>query len=115
MTYIWVDPKTFDQSCRIYRVRKPGMVTLAQFREQAQTVRAEQVIKTDVSLVTCKFCGSTDVVKDGVRGDVQYYWCNACERKFAGNNALPGMRVPPDRIATALSLFYEGLSLEEIT
>ena len=37
-----------------------------------------------------------------------------CNHTFAGNNALPGMRYPPDRIATALRLFYEGLSLDKI-
>lgn len=77
-------------------------------------VRAEQVQYTTVTSIICKFCGSADVVKDGPRNGVQYYWCKACKRKFAGNNALPGMRMPPDRIASAVNLFYEGLSLDEI-
>lgn len=111
---LYVDPKTFNKTCGVYQVRQPGYVTLAQFREQAHLARLAQVVATDAVFVTCKFCGSKNVVKDGVRNGVQYYWCKACERKFAGNQALPGMRVPPDRIATALSLFYEGLSLQEI-
>lgn len=65
-------------------------------------------------IISCKFCSSTAVMKDGVRSRVQYYFCKGCHRKFAGNNALPGMRFPPDQIATSVSLFYEGLSLEAI-
>jgi len=115
MTTLWIDPKTFDQTCCIYRTHRMGMVTLSQFREQTQLARMKQVIATDAMYVACKFCGSKDVVKDGVRNGVQSYWCKACKRKFAGNRALPGMRVPPDQIATAISLFYEGLSLQEIS
>jgi len=111
---LYVDPKTFDQTYCIYQVCGAGMVTLAQFREQAQQARLDQVIATDTVFVTCKYCGSKDVVKDGVRNGVQNYWCKTCQRKFAGNDALPGMRVPPNQIATAISLFYEGLSLAEI-
>ncbi len=78
------------------------------------TANLRDVSYIETVSIVCKFCGSRDVVKDGVRGGVQYYWCKACRRKFAGNAALPGMRVPPDRIATAVNLFYEGLSLEAI-
>ncbi len=73
-----------------------------------------QVSHMETIMIACKFCGSTAVVKDGVRGGVQSYWCKACKRKFAGNEALPGMRTPPDQIAAAVSMFYEGLSLTEI-
>lgn len=73
-----------------------------------------QVAYTTTTKVVCKFCGSDAVLKDGVRNGVQNYWCKSCKRKFAGNNALPRMRVPPERIATAVELFYEGLSLQEI-
>lgn len=55
------------------------------------------------------------MVKNGVRtGNIQYYLCRACGRAFAGNNALEGMKYPPDQIATALRLFYEGLSIDKI-
>lgn len=69
------------------------------------------VTKTDV---TCKHCGSKNVVRNGTKAGYQYYLCRDCGRTFAGNNALPGMKYPPDRIATALRLFYEGLSLDKI-
>lgn len=72
------------------------------------------MVQTQTVAIVCKFCGSKDVVKYGVRGGIQYYWCKACDRKFSGNFALPWMHVPPERIATAVNLFYEGLSLAEI-
>ena len=66
------------------------------------------------SRFTVNIAGSKNVVKNGSKGDIQYYLCRDCNHTFAGNNALPGMRYPPDRIATALRLFYEGLSLDKI-
>ena len=74
----------------------------------------EDVTYTQTISIVCKYCGSKNVVKYGTKGDIQYYLCNDCQHTFAGNNALPGMRYPPDRIATALRLFYEGLSLDKI-
>jgi len=65
--------------------------------------------------MNCKFCGSDDLVKNGVRaGNIQYYLCHKCGHTFADNNALIGMKYPPDRIASALRLFYMGLSIDKI-
>ena len=65
--------------------------------------------------MNCKFCASENVVKNGIRtGNIQYYLCRGCGRAFAGNNALEGMKYPPDQIAVAVSLFYAGLSIDAI-
>lgn len=75
----------------------------------------EQVSISTTCIVKCKFCGSQKVVKNGMRaGNIQYYLCRHCKRTFAGNNALEGMKYPPDRIASALGLFYDGLSIDKI-
>jgi transposase-like protein len=74
----------------------------------------EDVSHTETISIYCKYCGSKNVVKNGSKNNLQYYLCRDCNHTFAGNNALPGMRYPPDRIATALRLFYEGLSLDKI-
>ena len=86
------------------------------FQKQAKYKTAElnDVTYTEIISIYCKYCGSKNVVKNGSKGDIQYYLCRDCNHTFAGNNALPGMRYPPDRIATALRLFYEGLSLDKI-
>lgn len=77
--------------------------------------KLEQVSYISTCSVTCKFCGSKNVVRNGVRaGNIQYYLCRDCKRAFAGNNALEGMKYPPDQIALAVSLFYDGLSIDKI-
>ena len=63
----------------------------------------------------CKFCQSSKVVKYGTKAGNQYYLCRDCGRKFADNDALEGMRKPKIVVATALSLFYDGLSTEAIS
>lgn len=83
-------------------------------RRKVPEAQLADVSYTQIIDILCKFCGSKRVVKYGKKGDTQYYLCRDCKRTFAGNNALPGMRYPPDRIATALRLFYEGLSLDKI-
>lgn len=77
----------------------------------------QQVDFTETTKVTikCKFCGSDAVSKYGVRDGVQQYWCKSCRRKFAGNNALPGMRYLPEHVASGLNMFYEGMSLNAVT
>ncbi len=64
--------------------------------------------------IHCKYCGSKNVIKYGKKGEMQYYECKDCQRHFAYNNALPGMRYPPEQIATAVGLFYDGLSIDTI-
>jgi len=83
--------------------------------EPVSSANLEQVNYTSTCTVKCKFCDSPNVVRNGVRsGNIQYYLCHKCGRTFAGNNALEGMKYPPDRIATAITLFYDGLSIDKI-
>ena len=62
----------------------------------------------------CKYCGSTNVVRYGRENAVQYWWCKDCRRKFADNDALPDMKTPIMQVAAALSMYYRGLSIDEI-
>lgn len=73
-----------------------------------------KITHTNTVHIVCKHCGSTNVVKYGKKSNTQYYLCKDCNHTFAWNNALPGMRYPPDQIATAISLFYDGLSIDAI-
>jgi len=109
------DPET----CILYPTPRPGTVPYGEYNHalsearKAQS-RMAQVTITETVEIRCKVCGSNDVVKYGTKGSVQYYWCKQCKKKFAGNNALPGMRTPPEQIGAALSMFYDGLSLNAI-
>ena len=62
----------------------------------------------------CKFCGSKHIVRYGHYRMVQRWWCKDCKRKFVHNDALPRMRTPIIQVASALSMFYEGMSLHGI-
>lgn len=67
-----------------------------------------------VSKVACKNCGSDNVVKFGKYKDTQLYWCKACERKFKGDNSLFHMKVSPEYVSCALSMYYSGSSIADI-
>jgi len=62
----------------------------------------------------CKFCGSRRIVRYGHWQNMQRWWCKDCKRKFADNDAPEGMKTPTVQIASALSMFYEGMSLNAI-
>ena len=64
--------------------------------------------------VVCKFCGSQHTRKYGVYKGVQNYFCDDCDTKFTGTDALPHGRVSPDHIVNALNEFYDGMSFHEI-
>lgn len=62
----------------------------------------------------CKYCGSRRIVRYGHHRGIQYWWCKDCKRKFVHNDALPRMKTPVIQVASALSMFYEGMSLHGI-
>lgn len=65
--------------------------------------------------VACKYCGSHLVRKYGHYKDTQRYFCNDCQRKFSDNDNLFRMRLPASQIASALNMYYEGMSLNAIS
>jgi transposase-like protein len=68
-----------------------------------------------VSEVKCKYCNSRNVIKYGRFKNIQRWWCKDCQRKFAGNNALPGMKVAVNQIGPAVGAYFDGLTLMGIT
>jgi len=64
--------------------------------------------------IICKYCQSDHVIKFGKYKDTQYYFCKACNRKFAGLDTIPKMQYSTSKIADVLSMYYEGMSLQEI-
>ena len=68
----------------------------------------------ELTELRCKFCGSPHIIRYGHYRGMQRWWCKACKRKFADNDALPDMRTPIEQVASALSMYYEGMSLNAI-
>lgn len=74
----------------------------------------KKMVDTELQLRKCKYCGSYHVRRYGHYKGVQRLFCNDCERKFVDNDALPGMKTPADYLGSAVSMFYEGMSLNAI-
>ena len=66
--------------------------------------------------IACKWCGSLDIMKYGTRPDgVQEYTCLKCKRKFIAKDAPFKMRTTVEQIGASLNMFYDGLSLADIS
>ena len=62
-----------------------------------------------VKEVRCKFCNSKNIIKYGSFRGIQRWWCKNCQRKFADNNALPGMKTDLRPITFAVGSYYDGV------
>lgn len=67
-----------------------------------------------IEMPQCKFCGSTEVVKNGRRGGTQYWLCKDCGRGFVDNKGLPKGRYPMEAVSSALYMYFTGSSLNDI-
>lgn len=62
----------------------------------------------------CKYCGSEKVVKNGkVRGK-QTYKCKSCGHRIVNPKSFPNMKTESRVIATAIDLYFEGLSVRKV-
>lgn len=64
--------------------------------------------------LACKFCGAGNVVRYGSNRGIQRYLCNSCGRTFTDNAAVATMHTPSMQVASALSMYYGGMSLNAI-
>jgi transposase-like protein len=62
----------------------------------------------------CKYCGSEKVVKNGHACKKQFYLCKNCDHKFVEPETYPKMRTKGHVIATAIDMFFEGLSARKV-
>ncbi len=65
--------------------------------------------------IVCKWCGSKEVMKYGIRKGVQNYICRECGRKFTEKNTPYHMQTSSEQIGAALNMYYDGLSLSDIS
>jgi len=75
---------------------------------------SRMVTRYTIDNLACKYCGSKNIVKYGTYNGVQRWWCKKCKRKFVDTNTLYKMKTPIDQIGGALSMYYRGMSLDDI-
>ena len=71
-------------------------------------------VTTIERLITCKYCGSTNLNKYGKYNDTQYYFCKDCNRNISGNDTYPRMKYLKDLNIMALTYYYNGMSYKNI-
>ena len=72
-----------------------------------------------LDLQSCRFCGSENIVKRGVRknkyGNLQRYICKDCGKKFSFNIGFEKMRATPQVITSAMQLYFTGTSFRNVS
>lgn len=75
-------------------------------------------IEPEVNIQACRYCGSSEIVKDGVRhnksGDIQIFNCKTCGHYFTVNMGFERMRATPQIITSAMQLYFTGESLRNV-
>jgi putative transposase len=72
------------------------------------------ITETTTRVITCKNCHSENVVRFGTYKGVQRYYCKDCKRKFKADGSYFHGHIPEEYPSSALSMFYDGLSLNDI-
>ncbi len=62
----------------------------------------------------CKFCGSEKIIKWGKKNNKQTYKCKACGHRFFMNETFAYAHTKGKVIATAIELYFEGLSVRKV-
>jgi transposase-like protein len=79
------------------------------------TTPKDENIKVSDKPFCCKFCGSENFIKYGVRHGKQNYMCKECNRKFVNNQYFEKMKCSPKIICLTLDLYFKGISLRKIS
>jgi transposase-like protein len=88
-----------------------------ELRREAE--QARQTVIPEVKITSCRYCKSTEIVRDGVRhtkksGDIQKYNCKTCDRYFTVNVGFEKMHATPQIITSAMQLYFSGESFRNV-
>ena len=72
------------------------------------------IIENQPTVIKCKYCQSEAILKFGTYKGVQRYWCKSCERKFKADDTTPHMKTDASEVSAAVSMWFEGMSIEAI-
>ena len=64
--------------------------------------------------MVCKYCQSERIRKYGLYKGIQRYYCNDCGRKFVATDTIPKMQYSTSKVADAINMYFEGMSLKEV-
>ncbi len=99
----------------IYRHTKCKHIYAVEFSVALKQNIAKTRIQPINNTSNCIYCGSENIVKDGVRhnkyGDLQKFHCRNCNKYFSFNVGFEHMKHSPKAITTAMQLYFSGESL----
>lgn len=74
-----------------------------------------ETITEEFKTCPCKYCKSKNTRRYGHTAAKRQRWiCNECHHTYIEADSPPSMRTPSEQIGAAISMFYEGLSLNAI-
>jgi transposase-like protein len=99
----------------VYRHVKCKHIFAVEFSVSLRAKVVLRRIEPVENLTECVFCGSSSIVKDGVRhnkhGDIQVFYCKTCSHYFTFNVGFERMKHNPQAITSAIQLYFSGESL----
>ncbi len=76
------------------------------------------VVVSEEKPEVCASCGSSDLVKDGLRknknGVIQRFLCKSCSHRFVTNYGFQKMKNNPKVITLVMDLYFKGISYRKI-
>ena len=99
----------------IYRGAKCKHIHAVLFSKSLRAEVAVRHIEPIENLTECIYCGSSNLMKYGVRKNkhakIQKFYCRNCKRYFSFNIGFERMKHNPQAITTAMQLYFSGESL----
>jgi transposase-like protein len=110
-----LDGWTCECPDHIYRRLKCKHIFSVELSLSLRTEVAVRRIEPIDNLTECIFCGSSNIVKDGVRknkaGTIQKFYCRDCNHYFTFNIGFEKMKHSPQAVTSAMQLYFSGESL----
>ena len=72
-------------------------------------------VTTIKTVLMCRKCGGSELIKYGKYKNTQYYMCKSCGSKFSGVITYPKMKYPSEYIIKAITYYYNGMSFRNIS
>jgi transposase-like protein len=99
----------------IYRAVKCKHIHAVIFSQSLRAEVAIRRIEPIETLTECIYCGSSSLIKKGLRknkaGNIQKFYCRNCQKYFTFNIGFERMKHNPQAVTTAMQLYFSGESL----